>query len=162
MKEDYVRKTLLEQHIKWSGEYSTYLEKAKATEDMEEKDVAYRHAAVLGMRLDSISKATAVLNGKLEFNGGWVRAFQKHMRDMAKLKYRDRPAHMQYDQLDVEVMSQFFQSDDPEQNRLYQELMSGKKMRSNDAGSSIQASAETVRGASAYSAGFTGLTSRLQ
>lgn len=129
MNADYIRKQMLEQHVKYSGEYSTYLEKARAAEDYEEKDTYYRMAAVLGIRLDSISKVTAVLNGK-EAGLSLTREFQRHTRDMAKLKYRPRPPHLQSDALDMEVMSQFFQSDDAEQNEKYQQLMIGRNLKS--------------------------------
>lgn len=135
MKQDYARKILLEQHVKWSGEYSVYLERARAAkpEEFEVKDENYRRAAVLGIRLDSISRVTAIMNGQDDDKIGWLRAMQRHMRDMARLKYRERPVHMQSDGIDMEVMSQFFASDDPQQNALYQQLMTGKKLRPNEA-----------------------------
>lgn len=146
MNADYIRKQLLEQHVRYSNEYSTYLEKAQACEDHEEKDTYYRMAAIAGLRLDSISKVTAVLNGK-EVGLSLTREFQRHNRDMAKLKYRPRPAHLQSDALDMEVMSQFFQSDDAEQNEKYRQLMTGVKFKSRATGGKGSALATSNKGA---------------
>ncbi len=123
MKPEYIREQLLKQQLEYIQCRAKHLKDSVSAETYEEKDECFRKAAVFGLRIASVAKVTDILNGKTEASGGVVRAYQKHMRDMAKLKYKERPSHMTSDQLDMEVMSQFFQSDDPEQNKLYQDMM---------------------------------------
>lgn len=140
MKETTIRAMLLLQHMKFAKERDEYLAKALATEDWEEKDVLYRKAAVAALRIDSVANVVEQIKG-MGAGLKMQRVLQKHTRDMARLKYTERPAHMQSDGLDMEVMSQFFQSEDPEQNRLYSELMTMRKLKPRDpAKSDIQLS----------------------
>ena len=132
MKPEYIRQQLLKQMLEYTQGRNKHLSESAAAETYETKDEAFRRAAVFGLRMTSVAKVVDVLNGKLQVSGGVVRAYQHHMRDMAKLKYKERPAHMQSDQLDMEVMSQFFQSDDPEQNKLYQDMMHFKGLKAQD------------------------------
>lgn len=128
MNEAHIRKQLLIQNMDYSADRSNLLKQAAEAETYEEKDIAYRKAAVTGLRIDSVLKTIKEVN---EATGdlGRQRAFQRHMRDMKRLKYTDRPAFATSDGLDMEVMSQFFQSDDPEQNQKYQEMMTGVKLK---------------------------------
>ena len=128
MNEAHIRKQLLIQNMDYSADRSNLLKQAAEAETYEEKDLAYRKAALAGLRIDSVLKTIKEVN---EATGdlGRQRAFQRHMRDMRRLKYTERPAFATSDGLDMEVMSQFFQSDDPEQNQKYQEMMTGVKLK---------------------------------
>lgn len=108
MKDQYIRQRMLEQNMKWTAERNAFVEKALASEDYDEKDEYYRQAAVLGIRLDSIAKVIREISDVNCSDQQRTRAFQRHNRDMERLKYRKRPAHLLQDAIDTEVISQFY------------------------------------------------------
>lgn len=108
MKDAYIRQQLLQQQLRWSAERAALVKQAVAAEDYEEKDECYRKAAVLGIRLDSIAQVTRAIGEVNCTDIQRARAYQKHMRDMQRLKYTPRPPHLTQDGIDTEVISQFY------------------------------------------------------
>ncbi len=108
MKDSYIRQVLLTQRIQWTNERNELVQKALASEDYDEKDVFYRKAAVFGIRLDSIGEVIREIDKPGCSDTHRARSFQKHMREMTRLRYRDRPANSLNDALDQEVISQFY------------------------------------------------------
>ena len=108
MHDKYIRQALLTQRIQWGKEQSELLAQAQACEVFEEKDVLYRKAAVLGIRLDSIGEVIRKIDKPNCSNMERARAFQHHNREMSRLKYRERPVGVVSDALDQEVISQFY------------------------------------------------------
>ncbi len=108
MKDQYIREYLLKQHMGWNTERNKLVQKALASDIYEEKDECYRQAAVLGIRLASIEKVTKDISAPDCSDATRARSFQRHSRDMARLKYRTRPDHVTQDAIDTEVISQFY------------------------------------------------------
>lgn len=108
MKDAYIRQFLLTQRIQWTREQTELLNQARSSEVFEEADEFYRKAAVLGMRLDSIGEVVREIDKPNCSDVTRARAFQHHMRNMARLKYRQRPVGVSVDAIDQEVISQFY------------------------------------------------------
>ena len=108
MNDSYIRNTVFANHLKWTKEQRELLEKTESAETFEEKDELYRKAAVLGIRLDSVGQVIRDLDKPDCSQAARTRAFQRHMRDMARLKYRPRPVGVISDATDQEVISQFY------------------------------------------------------